>query len=278
MTKFKATVHTGSVYLQDGKKQPINFHKLPQDKNDSGKWAWDYWGLSDFNSRYKEWQAKLNPTGLARLDIALDRDCPYTETEKQTRYALLCFAEVWGDKSRRYRSDDPYTLIPLTVRIANGDNNHRTLEVESYNRDNKPQKESTYRVINRLELRAMGTAVKDKDAATIARDWIERWNALDTKATAQKLEAHVNAAIIADIKRHPAANQSGKHLVAAAQAHERDIYTRRQLLALADALGINGKNIADKQRAGGAFNLLEKNALNNERAAIVEALEEFIKT
>lgn len=164
----------------------VNLHKL--NTAEDGRFIFEYKGL---NAILKDLETVCNDIGAAgwtikRLDICLDSDAPYQQTQKLTRLIMLMLADQIGNMDNRYVSTDPLTLDAKSIRMANGkkrgNNKGRkaTLEMEHYNRALLDQSEwATAPVTNRLELRAMREqAGESHTAEDIVNNWISRFECL----------------------------------------------------------------------------------------------------
>lgn len=158
----------------------INPHRL--NESGSGKYLFEHIPLSEYHKRMETicTEGQIEPDYIIRrVDICLDTDHPYTDTQKLTRLILLMLAQDNG-LDNRYMSIDPLTLEPKAITLANGKKKNKTLEIEHYNRALIDQTDSENEPIrNRIEFRTMGRqAGADRTEESIGKGWFERLRAL----------------------------------------------------------------------------------------------------
>ncbi len=85
-----------------------------------------------------------------------------------------------------YESIHPQTRQRLTTRAQNGDRQHRTRELEHYNRTTVDQSQYDFEVVNRFELRAMGNCAGSNRTN---REIVERWLARFERLSDEHFEA-----------------------------------------------------------------------------------------
>lgn len=166
----------------------------------------------------------------SRIDLAIDMDCPYEQTDKITRLLLLMLS-VQNGLNNRYMSVEPYTGTLKTTRV--GDEKHNTLkQIEHYNRALVDQTAYDTCVINRLEFRLGGLALTNINAHKDMRPAIEKWREILDKSITPQALANVEyqaARVLFDEWQSVKASGSMKQLAQYIRAHSDRIYTRNQL-------------------------------------------------
>lgn len=224
---------------------------------------------------------------IHRLDVCLDTDAPYEETQKLTRLIALLLGMNTG-MDNRYISIDPITFEPKTIRL---DNAHRgkdgkriqpTLQVEHYNRELIDQTAYTGTpIINRFELRAMGAqAGKARTEGDIIANWIERLDGLterDIESLCQIENIHIAESCGRYAKLTGVTTKTAINYFIRSQADH--IYTRNQLVNLLDMLGRdNPKRDAGNllTRSGRLFKRYRTKQIMNEIDSMKAALIGFL--
>lgn len=261
----------------------INPHRLNQAGN--GKYLFEHIPLSQYRERMNAIcaEAGMEPDYIIRrVDICLDTDQPYTQTQKLARLILLMLAED-NDLANRFESIDPLTLEPKAITLSNGKKSDRTIEVEHYNRELIDQTDSNNKPIrNRVELRAMGRqAGVDRTEESIARGWLERLKALRqmdyTTITDQLNERIMNGWTVYKTVH---GKDNAHSFYAYLRTVEPHIYTRQQAVNLFALYGYENpckalSNFMSKN--GKPLILFEDTEIMDELNAMIEALMHFLK-
>lgn len=153
----------------------INPHKLHVADN---KYYFAYRTLEQYEQDMRQACQILGISGynLRRMDICLDVDKPYQQTQKITGLIMLALSEQLN-LTNRYASVDPLTLTPKARTMMDGVGAGWKNAVEHYNRALKDQ--SAYGnepVVNRLELRVQHCRGRTS-ATDVAQRWYERLGA-----------------------------------------------------------------------------------------------------
>lgn len=223
----------------------INTHRLHT--TPEGKYIFTYGGLQEHQQDMQTICQELEIDGyiIHRLDVCLDTDVPYAETQKLTRLIALLLGDQIGMENR-YISIDPVTFEPKTLRLdnasrdINGGKVFPTRQIEHYNRELIDQTSYTGEpIINRFELRAMGAAAgKTRTEGDIVSGWIEQLDSLSERDT-DKLCQRLNECIVEACGRYTGlvGNAGSTEQNNFIKAHADHIYTRQQLINLLGMLG-----------------------------------------
>lgn len=176
----------------------INPHKF-NGKNADGKYHFEYHSLQQHNEIMQNIANDLNfeEYSIKRLDVCLDTFLDYEYTEKLIRYIVLMLAGEIG-ANNRYLSIDPLTQEVKTIRASkkigyNGTTHNGELQIEHYDRSKLDQRNWDTLIMNRLELRSMGTEAGEKHSAEdIISAWKWRLQLVLESATALQVENEVN--------------------------------------------------------------------------------------
>lgn len=221
---------------------PHRLHTTPE-----GKYIFTYGGLQEHQQDMEVICQELEIDGyiIHRLDVCLDTNVPYTETQKLTRLIALLLGDQIGMENR-YTSIDPITFEPKTLRLDNagrsdnGNKIHATRQIEHYNRELVNQMDYAGNpIINRFELRAMGVAAgKTRTEGDIVSGWIERLDSLSEhriEKLCQRLNEHLIKACghYTKLVGKTGSTEQNNFI----KAHADCIYTREQLVDLLGMLG-----------------------------------------
>lgn len=264
----------------------INPHRLHETPD--GKYSFIYMGLREHLENMQTVCEQLDMEGyiIRRLDVCLDTDAPYAETQKMTRLIALLLGVRFGAENR-YISADPITLEPKTLRLDNAgtcsDGRHRewTLQVEHYNRALVNQIRYTGEPIrNRFELRAKGTQAGYRSSEhSIVTGWIERLDALSGDDISD-LGQRLNEVLTEDCGRFTAlVGSTGTNINAYVRMHLSDIYTRKQMVSLFDMLGFHDPEQHTKdfiKHFGATFERFRNRQIFDEISSMKAALMGFI--
>lgn len=264
----------------------INTHRLHEAPD--GKYSFNYTGLREHMENMRTVCDLLDMEGyiIRRMDVCLDADAPYAETQKSTRLIALLLGNRFG-ADNRYISADPMTLEQKTLRLDNAgrDRNGQyvpcTLQVEHYNRELVNQISYTGEPIrNRFELRAMGAqAGANKNERDIVEGWIERLDALSERDMSHLCQ-RLNEVLTEDCGRYTAlVGSTGTNINAYVRMHLGDIYTRRQMVSLFDMLGFQDPEQHTKafiKRHGKVFERFKPRRIFNEISSMKAALMGFV--
>jgi len=224
----------------------INHHRLHMNA-DGTKYIFTYRGLQEHLDDMQRICDEMELDGyfIRRLDICLDADVPYTQTQKRTRLIALMLGEQFKGENR-YISTDPITLDPKTIRI---DNEHRdrngkkvpaTQQVEHYNRALKDQSDYENKpIINRFELRSMGNfAGESYDEKAIVKRWLKRFSDL-SKSDMDRLCHKINERLAEAYRDYErvSSEAAAPRLNSFLKMHADHIYTREQMTELLSMLG-----------------------------------------
>ena len=264
----------------------INPHRLHATPD--GKYSFTYVGLREHLENMQSVCELLDMEGyiIRRMDVCLDADAPYAQTQKMTRLIALLLGERFSAENRDI-STDPLSFEPKTLRLDNtgtysdGRRREWTLQVEHYNRELVNQIRYTGEPIrNRFELRAKGAQAGYKSSEhSIVTGWIERLEALsvdDINSLCQRL----NEALVEECGRYTALTGStGTNVNAYVRMHLGDIYTRRQMVSLFDMLGFQDPEQHTKdfiKRFGAPFERFRNRQIFDEISGMKAALMGFI--
>lgn len=223
---------------------PHRLHITPE-----GKYIFTYGGLQEHQQDMEAICQELGIDGyiIHRLDVCLDTDVPYAETQKLTRLIALLLGDQIGMENR-YISIDPVTFEPKTLRLDNagrsdnGNKIYATRQIEHYNRELIDQTSYTGEpIINRFELRAMGAAAgKTHTEGDIVAGWIEQLDSLSERRM-EKLCHSLNERIIEACGRYTGfvGKNTPTEINSFIKANADHIYTRQQLVSLLDMMGMN---------------------------------------
>ena len=207
-----------------------------------------------------------------RMDVCLDTDVPYQQTQKLTRLIALMLGDKIG-MGNRYISTDPLTGEAKTLRLdneyrsPNGNKVYATLQAEHYNRALVDQMDyAGSPIVNRFELRSMGAqAGVMHTEEDIAAEWLKRLDGL-TERDMVRVCQQINNMLVEKCGEHLAKvrdtdKSMSTEINAFLRTHAADyIYTREQLRNLLDMLGVENKethvnNLLLPQRFGGFFEM-----------------------
>lgn len=265
---------TYSIFLNPHKKSSVGNY-----------YTFNYISMNEYTEAMNDICKKMNVDDytLKRFDICIDSNRPYRETEKLTRLMLLMMGQRINTPNR-YTSTDPLDYTPKNTCISNGENvRTKTLEIEHYNRSLIDQSQWTNApVINRLELRAMGSqAGKRHDEKNIAENWIRRFDELNNVDLVEVCR-RVNHALLDEWHEYSDlyGNDSKTAFNDFIRNHYKGIYTREQLEELFDMIGHESKdstkNILKVNRSGNLFDLYSMTDIRSEADKITAAVREFL--
>lgn len=278
---------TNTKYARDRKPRiVINPHKLYT--GDSGRFVFEYWTASKIKAAMKEIceQIEIDDYIIRRLDICVDTEESYHSTQKLTRLIVLMLADEIGMENR-FTSDDPLTLAPKSLVVANGKKGDISLEIEHYNRSLFSQDNwENHPITNRLEFRAMGEQAgtdckgNRRTIKSIGEGWTKRLEGL----TEAHME-HVIEALTEGIStrwfyytdsygRDVTTSMRNSFFVCQAN----NIYTKQQLLKLYSEDGYNSitvDNLLKRKRYGEMFKMVSFEDVIAEASQITKALEKF---
>lgn len=263
---------------------PHRLHTAPD-----GKYIFTYGGLQEHQQEMQTicHELEIDSYIIRRLDVCLDVDVPYEQTQKITRLIALMLGDNIG-MDNRYASIDPVTLEPKTFRLDNGSRDingktiHPTQQIEHYNRELIDQISYAGKpIINRFELRVMGAAAgKGKTEGDIAASWLERLDGLREHG-ALKLCQSINERLVEACGRYTelVGNAGSTEINNFIKAHADHIYTRQQLVDLLGMLGMNDpKHHAANliTRSGNLFRLYRWKQIQAEIDSMKAALVGFL--
>ena len=224
----------------------LNTHRLHTNA-DGTKYIFTYQGLPEHLADMQQICNEMDMNGyiIRRLDVCLDADIPYIQTQKRTRLIALMLGEDF-EGNNRYISIDPITLEPKTIRIdnegrdKNGKKVYASQQVEHYNRALKDQTDYENKpIINRFELRSMGNYAGERYNETdIVKRWIERLTNLsrsDMDSLCHKINEQLAEAYRGYEKRTGGA--ASTKINSFLKMHADHIYTRMQMIELLSMLG-----------------------------------------
>ena len=264
----------------------INTHRLHT--TPEGKYIFTYRGLQEHQQDMQTicQELEIDSYIIRRLDVCLDADAPYAETQKLTRLIALLLGDQIGMENR-YISIDPVTLEPKTLRLDNSSRNingkiiHPTRQIEHYNRELIDQTSYAGKpIINRFELRAMGRAAGVAyTEGDIVSNWIKDFEAL-RECNITEVCQRLNEQLVEACGRYTGLVGSDK-LNDFIRANADHIYARKQLIVLLDMLGRTNPeadtgNLLKKSRGGGLFKLYEWNRIQAEIDSMKAALSSFL--
>lgn len=266
----------------------INPHRL-HTTADGNKYVFTYGGLEEHLADMQTvcTEMEIDSYIIRRLDVCLDVDIAYEQTQKITRLITFLLGDRIGAENR-YISYDPLTLEPKTLRLENGsyDRNGKiiypTRQIEHYNRELINQ--TTYDgkpILNRFELRAMGRAAGlGRTEQDIVASWLDELEALRERQISEVHE-RVNRQLIKAYRRYSglAGNMGSTEINNFIKAHADYIYTRTQLIELLSMLEINDpKHHAANliTRSGKLFELYKPKQIMGEIDCMKTALKGFI--
>lgn len=263
---------------------PHRLHTAPD-----GKYIFTYGGLQEHQQEMQTicQELEIDSYIIRRLDVCLDADVPYEQTQKTTRLIALMLGDSIG-MDNRYASIDPATLEPKTLRLdnahrdANGKIIHPTQQIEHYNRELIDQTSYTGKpIINRFELRAMGRAAGVAHTeGDIVSNWIKAFETLRERHATEVCQG-LNEHLISACGRYTelAGSDKSNDFIRANTDH---IYSRKQLVAFLDMLGRNNPeadtgNLLKKNRGGKVFKLYEWSHIQAEIDSMKAALRSFLE-
>ena len=263
----------------------INPHKL--NRNADGKFIFDYMGMEEYRQTMRRICNDLGADGyiIRRIDLCLDTDSAYADTEKFIRLIMLMLSEEHG-LMNRYASIDPLTMKPKSTTMKNGSKPHlATMEIEHYNRALVDQSNwAEPHVINRFELRLMGAqAGTNSDEESIVGKWLEYLAALQARSTAS-LEQKLNDGLMREWEHYAAmmtaSNEANPKTIFNyfIRGHAESVFTRSQLKDLFRRFGskrpeIDAQNLL--QRSGSLFMLFKPKDIRAGIQPLLDALNRF---
>ena len=224
----------------------LNTHRL-RTNADGTKYIFTYQGLPEHLADMQQICNEMDMDGyiIRRLDVCLDADIPYIQTQKRTRLIALMLGEDF-EGNNRYISIDPITLEPKTIRIdnegrdINGKKKAPTQQIEHYNRALKDQTDYENKpIINRFELRSMGKFAGERyNEADIVKRWIERLTNL-SRSDLDNLCHKINEQLAEAYKSYEkcTGGASSTKINSFLKMHADHIYTRMQMIELLSMLG-----------------------------------------
>lgn len=273
----------------------INPHKY-NGKNADGKYHFEYHSLQRHNELMQLIADDLGfeDYNIKRLDLCFDTELDYEANEKLLRYiALMLAGEIGADN--RYWSIDPLTQEIKTVRASkrigyNGTTYNGELQIEHYDRSKVDQDNWDTFIMNRIELRSMGTeAGKHHAEGQIIERWRERLQAILRPDIAISVETEVNRGLYEAWERKfkNRMNDAGARKLKGRfngylLSNLDSIFTRRQLINLFCLFGEDVKaakhsadNIKSNNR-GMFFNqLFRTSAVKSEVECLCRAIDIF---
>lgn len=268
----------------DGYKLVLNLHRLEGKRMEDGRYRFEYEPLSQYEREMEAVCDLLRIPGFItnRLDVCLDTATPYEETEKLTRYIMLALAEEISEGKgwEIYESIHPQTLQRLTTRAQNGDRQYKTREMEHYNRTTVDQSQYDFEVVNRFELRAMGScAGKTRTNREIVEKWFERFKGLSDEhfeAVEKKTSEGLANEWRTRIARGTEDSATAFNFFLA--NNDEHIYTQRQMADLFERRGSSKANSKKfRQRGGRGMILYNRKQVREEVSAMKKALKTFLK-
>lgn len=267
-----------------GYKLVLNLHRLEEKQMANGRYRFEYEPLSQYEREMESVRELLQVRGFItnRLDVCLDTAVPYEETEKLTRYIMLALTQEIseGKNWELYESINPQTCQKLTTRAQYGDRQHRTRELEHYNRTTVDQSQYDFEVVNRFELRAMGNcAGSNRTNREIVERWLKSFKGLSDEHF-EAVEREASGGLMDEwgtcIARGTADNANTFNaFIANSNGH---VYTLRQLIDLFERRGSNEVNAKKfRQRSGSGMILCNRKQVREEISAMKKALKTFLK-
>ena len=267
-----------------GYKLVLNLHRLEEKRMADGRYRFEYEPLSQHEREMEAVCDLLKIPGFItnRLDVCLDTAVPYEETEKLTRYIMLALTQEIseGKNWELYESINPQTRQKLTTRAQYGDRQHRTRELEHYNRTTVDQSQYDFEVVNRFELRAMGNcAGSNRTNREIVERWLKSFKGLSDEHF-EAVEREASGGLMDEwgtcIARGTADNANTFNaFIANSNGH---VYTLRQLIDLFERRGSNEVNAKKfRQRSGSGMILCNRKQVREEISAMKKALKTFLK-
>ena len=265
----------------------INTHRM--NTTPEGKYIFSYKPLSDHMRDMQTICGEIGIDGyiIKRMDVCLDTDAPYSETQKLTRLIALMLAEKIG-ANNRYKYDEPMTLESKALylenggRDVNGNKIYPTHSIEHYNRELVNQMNYAGEPVrNRFELRSMGRAAGvDHSEGDIVAGWMKRLDGL-TRRDMEHVQQQLNQMILRECGNylHEVGNQSSTEINAFLKVCGADhIYSRRQLKEILDMLGVVRNETYTSNllsRAGERFKLYSWADVRTEIGEMKAALQAF---
>lgn len=273
----------------------INPHKF-SGKDANGKYKFNYHSLQQHTKIMESIAADLDfdDYSIKRLDLCFDTELDYEANEKLLRYITLMLAgEIGADN--RYWSIDPLTQEIKTVRASkrigyNGTTYNGELQIEHYDRSKVDQDNWDTFIMNRLELRSIGTeAGKHHAEGQIIERWRERLQAILRPDIAISVETEVNRGLyeawerkfkskLYSVDTRKLKGRFNGYLL----NHFDSIFTRRQLVGLYCLFGEDVKAAAHSadnlrsQNKGILFNqLFRPSVAKEEIESLFSALDIF---
>ena len=270
--------------FEGGYKLVLNLHRLKEKRMKGGRYRFEYEPLSQYEQEMEAVSDLLKIPGFItnRLDVCLDTAVPYEETEKLTRYIMLALTKEIneGEGWNRYESIDPETEQKITTRVQNGDHQHKTLEMEHYNRIVIDQRKYNRTVVNRFELRTMGNrAGKGRANRQIVERWLERFEHLSDEHF-EILEQSTSGNLMKEWEKCIArgTEDSATAFNFFLANHNERVYTQRQMFDLFERRGSNKANAKKfRQRSGRGMILYNRKQVREEVSSMKKALETFLK-
>ena len=307
MTKYNCTVHTVEVwtpYVNDdagshdfcvevrwksnGYRVKINPHKLHKV---NGKFQFAYRTAAQIEYDLQMCYELMGGVDckIKRLDIALDTQRDYMDTEKIARLIALMLMD---DGQNRYLSSDPLTLDLKSLTIRNGEKGSTdTKQIEHYNRLLMPQEHwHGEPVRNRFELRRMRSQIRDTDTVTsIARKWLSDFERTMTEKRMQEVIQTISDGLYERWLRYTEMRKrNGKPISKQERnmfyvCNSDNVFTKEQLRQLYLLDRKNGMSVSDTavdnilklDRYGTAFKLYSYKDVKQEFQAMTDALRKF---
>lgn len=211
-------IHT--LQVKSGEQSKIlNPHKEAKDENGMNHCHYgDAAAVEEIINGHKQnWDADW---AFTRIDYCFDLQEPYARTEKLGRLFLLLMAQAMN-LNNRYHSIDPMTGNAKTTSVRNSQ-----YQIEHYDRSQKDQRYFDRQIINRLEFRMIGKAIRyPRDPFASVERWFE---IINKSVTPENLQAVENAT--AQMCHAEWEKREGVRLPAFLHSHQRLICTRGQLL------------------------------------------------
>lgn len=262
----------------------INTHRL--NPTPEGKYIFTYGGLQEHLQNMQAVCEEIEAEDyiIKRMDVCLDAEVPYELTQKLTRLIALMLGEKLS-MNNRYESIEPLTGEAKTLRLDNGTKTAPSRQqIEHYNRELVGQIDYVGKpIINRFELRSMGLAAGAlRTEADIVNRWIDQLDVL-TERDMNDLCQKLNERLVTDcgkrLSRFNGFSSTAINYYLTLFGAE-CIYTRQQLEALLDMLGIenpatHAKNLLDRKH--GAFELYRWKQVHAEIEHMNAALTAFVQ-
>lgn len=267
-----------------GYKLVLNLHRLEEKQMADGRYRFEYEPLSQYEREMEAVCDLLKIPGFItnRLDVCLDTAVPYEETEKLTRYIMLALTQEIseGKNWELYESINPQTRQKLTTRAQNGDRQHRTRELEHYNRTTVDQSQYNFEVVNRFELRAMGNcAGGNRTNREIVERWLKSFKGLSDEHF-EAVEREASGGLMDEWGTRIARGTENSAIAfnSFLAINDRHVYTQRQVVDLFERRASNKANAKKfHQRSGKGMILYNRKQVREEISAMKKALKTFLE-